>query len=355
MMLRKANLIIFSIAVVVFSGTFLLSLVSFPSAGQNSGTSQHNPMSAGTPNVHSNFKIPKSGIHTFMGKSEGDIQKAFGQPERIDDTKYGYQWFIYGRNSESYVQIGIDKATRRVTTIYALGNKLETSPFAIGDHAKRIYEKVPVSDVVSMTYQGTMINFELNEEDMTVRPLIKFGGNWVQLNFDHVTDRLIGVRYMSPAVLFLQHPYSMTYEGVLPATPALSNGEWQAVNKAEDQEIFDLSNVLRVRFKEKPLQWSGAAYQAAFQHSEEMKQKNYFSHDSKWSGDLKTRLEKEKILFQVAGENIAARYPDAIAVTLGWLNSIDHRKNLLNGAYTELGVGSYQNYYTQDFVKPMIP
>lgn len=354
MMIRKINLIIFSIAVIVFAGTFLISLVSDSSAGQNIQINNHK-VPAVVPQMHSSSKIPKNGIHTFMGKSQSDILKVLGKPERIDDTKYGYQWLIYGTGSESYLQIGIDKATHQVTTIYALGKKLMTPPFVIEGRYKKIYDNVPVSKTVSLTYKGTKIDFDLSEEDMMIRPLIKFGSDWVQLNYDHVTNSLVGVRYMSSDVLVRQHPYSMIYLGSLPAEPALSVSEWKAVNQAEDQEIFDISNLLRLRFKEQPLKWSDAAYQAAYQHSEEMKQKNYFSHDSKWSGDLKTRLEKENILFQIAGENIAARYPDAIAVTLGWLNSIDHRKNLLNGSFTELGVGSYQNYYTQDFVQPMNP
>lgn len=354
MMFRKINLIIFSIAVIVFAGSFLMNSGNDPASGRNIQINSHRP-SAIASDSRSGPTVPKSGIQTFMGKSQSDILKTLGKPERIDDTKYGYQWFIYGTGSESYCQIGIDQTTHRVTTIYALGKKLPTAPFVIGGQSRTSYNNVPLQNNISLAYKGTDIDFNLSEADMTTRPLIKFGGIWVQLTNDHVTNSLVGVRYMSADVLVRQHPYSMSYLGRLPADPVLSGRDWQAVDQAEDREIFDISNLLRLRFKEQPLKWSDAAYLAAYQHSEEMKQKNYFSHESKWSGDLKTRLEKENILFQLAGENIAAGYPDAIAVTLGWLNSIDHRKNLLNGAFTELGVGSYQNYYTQDFVKPMNP
>jgi uncharacterized protein YkwD len=351
-MMRKTNIIIFSIAVIVFAGTFLISLISLPSGNEGKPSGNRNQMSN---TYHSAFKVPDSGIHKLMGKNEKQILEYLGKPERIDPTKYGYNWFIYGRGSEKYLQVGIDDSTNRVTTIYAFGKKLKTAPFIIGDESQKIYEKVPISDEVAFSFQNTKIDFELNEEDMMVRPLIKFGKYWAQLNFDHISDRLIGIRYMTTEVLAKQHPYSMTYQGPLPESQALSSSEWTAVNHAEDQEIFDISNVLRSRYKKKMLQWNEEAYQAAFKHSKEMETKNYFSHDSKWSGDLKTRLEKENIMFQTAGENIAAKYPDAIAVSLGWLNSVDHRKNLLNSAFTELGVGSYQNYYTQDFVRPMGP
>lgn len=351
-MLRKTNLFIFFIAVIVFSGTLLLSLISSP--GVEGGIVPIAQRAVqGTSNKESPFDIPKDGIYTYIGKSESQILKIFGKPERIDDTKYGYQWFIYGRNTDKYLQIGIDSKTRQATTIYALGNKLRTAPFVIGEQSKKIFESVKFSNKVSMNNQNAHIEFDLNAEDMMERPLVKFGSCWVQLSLDHVSGRLMGVRYMSSEVLALQHPYSMIYTGSLPPAPVLSGQQWQKVNSSEDLEIFDMSNILRTRFKKSPLIWSPQAHQAAYLHSREMKVKNYFSHDSPWSGDLKTRLDKEKILFLSAGENIAARYPDAASVTIGWLNSIDHRENLLNGNFTELGVGSYQNDYTQDFVQPM--
>ncbi|MCO7174596.1 CAP domain-containing protein [Sporolactobacillus kofuensis] len=347
--MRKTNIIIFVIAVIVFAGTFIVSLISLPSNNEKMQSGKNHQLSA---NFQTTFKVPNTGVHKLMGKSKKQIVKLLGTPERIDPTKFGYRWFIYGRQSESYLQVGIDNSTDRVTTVYALGNKLKTNPFVIGADAQNVYAKVPIADELSLSYKGTKIDFELNEEDMMVRPLMKFGNYWVQLNFDHLSDRLIGIRYLTTSVLVKQHPYSMTYQGQLPESPVLSNSAWNAIDKAENQEIFDISNVLRMRYGKKTLDWNEQAYKAAYQHSKEMKIKDYFSHDSKWSGDLRTRLEKENITFQVAGENIAAKYPDAIAVSLGWLNSVDHRENLLNEAFSELGVGSYQNYYTQDFVKP---
>lgn len=350
--MRKTNIIIFLIAVMVFAATFLLSLVSFPESDE-SDSNQDPRTTAGSSHMESDFKVPKSGIHTFIGKQVSEITRDLGEPERIDPTPFGYDWYIYGRNSERYLQIGIDSQTRRVTTIYALGKELSIPPFKMGEASQKVYSQVRVSDTPSLNYRGTSIHFELNEEDMMVRPLIKFGKGWVQLNFDHVTDRLTGVRYMTTKVLAEQHPYSMTYSGQLPSPQeTLNDKEWETVNQAEDKQILDMSNVFRKRFHLEPLRWSEEAHRAAYKHSREMYTKKYFSHDSKWSGDLSARLKRENIRFRAAGENIAAKYPDAVAVTLGWLNSIDHRKNLLSDIYTELGVGSYKNFYTQDFVTP---
>ncbi|MFX3618361.1 MAG: CAP domain-containing protein [Sporolactobacillus sp.] len=351
--MRKTNITIFVIALLVFTATFLLSLVSFPGSETNQRSPENRAFTSGTSGGKQNLKLSDKGIYSLMGKKRAQVLQSIGKPDRIDPTNYGYQWYIYGRNTERYVQVGIDQTNGTVTTIYALGRKLNTTPFPIGTSSQKIYEKVPISDEVAMTDRGTKINFELNEEDMMMRPLLKFGKYWVQLNFDHISDRLVAIRYMSAAVLARQHPYSMTYYGQLPRLPSLAAKQWEAVDAGSDQEIFDISNLLRYRYKKPMLTWSVEAHQAAFKHSREMKIRNYFSHDSKWSGNLKTRLQRERITFEMAGENIAAHYPDAAAVSLGWLNSPDHRENLLNRSFSQLGVGSYHDYYTQDFVLPM--
>jgi uncharacterized protein YkwD len=43
--------------------------------------------------------------------------------------------------------------------------------------------------------------------------------------------------------------------------------------------------------------------------------------------------------FGTAGENIAAGYGSAAEVMEGWMNSSGHRENILNPAFTRLGVG----------------
>lgn len=347
--LRKTNIMIFLIAVLVFVLVFIISLGGLPANERN----QKKTTSYADEPPHSTFKEPQKGLYTFMGQDKKTIKEKFGAPERMDPTQYGYHWWVYGIGTEDYLQIGIDDHTNKVTTIYALGKKSKTEPFQIGSSSNNIFKKVPLSDTVSFDYQGTKIQFEITEDDLMIRPLIKFGNSWVQLNFDHITDRLMGVRYLSTDVLVKQRPYTVIYQGSMKKNPSLSEDQWAAVDQAEAKEIFDMTNVLRVRYGQKPLDWSAQAAEAAFKHSKEMKLKNYFSHDSKWEGTLSDRLEQEDIMFQAAGENIAAQYTDGISSVLGWMNSEEHRKNMLSDLFTELGVGVYHEEYTQDFVNPL--
>ena len=54
------------------------------------------------------------------------------------------------------------------------------------------------------------------------------------------------------------------------------------------------------------------------------------------------------------GENIAMGYPTPEAVMNGWMNSDGHRKNILNGDFTKIGIGVCSSrgamYWVQLFV-----
>jgi uncharacterized protein YkwD len=54
--------------------------------------------------------------------------------------------------------------------------------------------------------------------------------------------------------------------------------------------------------------------------------------------------------FSAWGENIAYGYPSAAAVFDGWMNSEGHRANILNPAYTQMGIGyAAGNWWCQQF------
>jgi uncharacterized protein YkwD len=48
-------------------------------------------------------------------------------------------------------------------------------------------------------------------------------------------------------------------------------------------------------------------------------------------------------------ENVAAGYQTPSDVVRAWMNSKGHRANILNGRYTEIGVGNSGRFWTQTF------
>lgn len=93
---------------------------------------------------------------------------------------------------------------------------------------------------------------------------------------------------------------------------------------------------------------------AARLKSTDMYQNKYFSHTSPTYGSPFEMLKTLGISYQAAAENIAQGYTTPEAVVNGWMNSSGHRANILNSAYTHIGIGYDSNgqYWTQLFIKP---
>ena len=93
---------------------------------------------------------------------------------------------------------------------------------------------------------------------------------------------------------------------------------------------------------------------AAQKKAEDMRDKNYFDHQSPTYGSPFDLMRSEGINYQTAGENIAAGQQSAQAVMESWMNSSGHRANILNKNYKQLGVGfctggRYGTYWVQEF------
>ncbi len=193
--------------------------------------------------------------------------------------------------------------------------------------------------------------FELNDDDINTRLLVSMGDIYAQLYLDKFTGKLMSIRYLDPQTLINIHPYEMMYRGELSEEKEPTDVEWDRINHANEQEIFDITNVIRHQFNEDEVAWDEEIANVARAHSKEMFEENYFSHDSPTLGSLSDRLENKEITFKTAGENIASQYTDGPEAVNGWLNSEGHRKILLEESFTHLGVGVYKKYYTQNFIE----
>jgi len=299
------------------------------------------------------LKIPDDAVSNWIGKDIDAFQQEWGKPERIDPSSYGYEWHIYGNKSpKGYLQAGVEEG--KIVTLFVIGSEVNTNPFTIGEDSNRIIQKYPIESDITIKDGEDFFRFELSEQEVMLRPLIKVGENvWVQLYFDKFTNKLSSVRYTTSEVLLRQRPYSIVYRGNLPAVVKLSAEEQKQVDQSEEQQVFELTNIIRIKFNKSPLEWDEQTSEVAFGHSKDMLEKQYFSHESKDGRTLSDRLQEKEVMFMQAGENIAANYTDGIAAVEGWMNSEGHRNTLLNEEYTHLGVGIHNKYYTQNFLVPM--
>jgi uncharacterized protein YkwD len=295
---------------------------------------------------------PTEGLGLLIGQNLTALEKELGKPQRIDESLYGYQWYIYNQDYSRYVQVGVEN--NQVVTIFAMGENLDIAPFEIGQPVEEIFNTQYIDTNVNIDMNGNTYHFELNDTDLNLRPIVQLGNVYVQLYIDRFNGTLSAVRFLNGETLIKLQPYELVYRGALitPAEPTISM--WRMIERGTEQEIFDLTNVLRVRNKLLPLQWDVGTAEVAYGHSKDMSENNDISHISKKFGSLSDRLKNAKVAYQTAGENIAANYTDGPAVVEGWLNSKGHRDSLLNKDFTHLGVGVYKKYYTQNFIRKFV-
>lgn len=141
--------------------------------------------------------------------------------------------------------------------------------------------------------------------------------------------------------------YDLIYPGQVINIPSLDS----AVTSYE-QEVIRLVNEIRVQNGLKALTYDWELSRVARFKSQDMKNNNYFAHNSPVYGTPFQMIKNFGISFRSAGENIAKGYATPQAVVNAWMNSSGHRANILNAGYTKIGVGYVAggNYWTQMFI-----
>ena len=102
-----------------------------------------------------------------------------------------------------------------------------------------------------------------------------------------------------------------------------------------------------------PLSASPELNCAARVHTLDMAERDYFSHTTRDSGEEPwDRMNYAGYNWSNAGENIAGGNSTAEATMDQWMNSTGHCNNIMNGDFTEIGVGHVDALWTQVFGAP---
>lgn len=119
-----------------------------------------------------------------------------------------------------------------------------------------------------------------------------------------------------------------------------------------EKEVIRLVNEIRVSYGLGELTLNEELSAVARLKSEDMRDNYYFSHNSPTFGSPFEMMSHFGINYRTAGENIAMGQKTPREVVDGWMNSEGHRANILNGSFTEIGVGYAENghYWTQMFI-----
>jgi uncharacterized protein YkwD len=138
--------------------------------------------------------------------------------------------------------------------------------------------------------------------------------------------------------------------------------------QAAGQRVLELVNQVRAAPRDcgsrafkaaQPVRWNESLAEASRLHAEDMARHNYLSHSGRDGSDPAQRVERAGYNYRSTGENVAAGQMKPEDVVAGWVRSPAHCANLMNPAFTEMGVafavdrGSEMGvYWAQEFGTP---
>jgi uncharacterized protein YkwD len=117
--------------------------------------------------------------------------------------------------------------------------------------------------------------------------------------------------------------------------------------QAAGQRVLELVNAARATprncgnkpFKAaRPLRWNDTLAAASLLHAEDMARNSYFSHTGRDGSNPAQRVARAGYRYRATGENIAAGQMNPEDAVAGWIKSPPHCANLMNPAFTEMGV-----------------
>jgi len=231
----------------------------------------------------------------YMEDTLAQVESILGKAKRIDPSHYDFEWHVYNENYSKFIMVGIKNGI--VEAIYS-----NTKGF-VTNNAK---------------YGDTTVNMERG----------------VTLYTDQFDNSKI-------------HACLIISDNVVPET--LGSDFF----RAQELENFDVTNVFRVNYGLKPLAYDGTATAAARKHSQDMANKDYFAHINLEGLTPGERFKSTGGIYKGYGENIAAGDLLGINAFDGWVNSENHRSNILvSRQYMGVGHGynaasTYKFYLTQ--------
>ncbi|MET3682940.1 hypothetical protein ABID56_001030 [Alkalibacillus flavidus] len=136
-----------------------------------------------------------------------------------------------------------------------------------------------------------------------------------------------------------------------------SGGYHGTLSNVEDSEqlMMYLINQERALRDYNTLTLDSTMSDIARDHAIDMKERDYFAHDTLEGITPRDRMEESGYPLAYSGENIAAGQGFVLSAHEGLMNSEDHRDNLLFDDYDYIGVGitqgdsTFTNYFAQNF------
>ena len=255
-----------------------------------------------------------SGKEIYLGQSLAELTSLLGQPERIDPSAYGLRWYVYNRNYENFVMVGIHN--NAVTGFFCNSkNLLLKDGLGYGSARKEIEKAYTGVETMEFWYD------------------------------QHNGDKLYAVWCMN---------YFMTDA----EAQLLFDQNAERLLRAYEQECLDITNAFRVAHGKPAVLYDAKTAEVALAYAKDLAERNFFDHkDPDGQGPME-RMVNAGVDVRKVTENLARGYADAIQVFKAWVDSESHRQGMLEDN-VNLGVGAYYKsasrgkyYFVQEFTTP---
>ncbi|WP_276356864.1 CAP domain-containing protein [Cohnella caldifontis] len=144
-------------------------------------------------------------------------------------------------------------------------------------------------------------------------------------------------------------PTTTPSQPTTPSKPTTSPSTSTSTSSYASQ-VVTLVNQERANAGLKPLAVNSQLANMALAKAKDMKNNNYFDHNSPTYGSPFDMMKSFGISYRYAGENIAMGQRTPQEVMTAWMNSSGHRANILNANYTSIGVAYYNGEWVQEFI-----
>ncbi|MBR4201727.1 MAG: hypothetical protein IKQ91_10770 [Oscillospiraceae bacterium] len=223
-------------------------------------------------------------------------------------------------------------------------NEMLTVSYEMGNIIFAIFADDPLDTTIAIAYQDNIVGYYKFCENYTVPE-----GYQLREYFDTIQNgsesNEKGQMY---AIFVMRDDISIDFPNLT------DKNDFMVLSKLN----YYGANGIRARYELPLLNWNPELAKLAQKHSADMADHNFVSHVGSDGVDRSDRMLNAGIDYEYGGENIDYGYRNIFDALNGWLNSNEHRQNMLNKKYTDLGVGfaynenaEYCYYGTQDFCK----
>jgi uncharacterized protein YkwD len=270
-----------------------------------------------------------------LGDTRAQVEAMAGREKRASLNEYGVNWYAYHENYRNFFMAAYDE-NNRVVCLYTNQDLLSsTKGIKIGTPKEEVRNRLgePLSRIEkeSFYYQVTGHDYDVYFID----------GSYITIFYDkHENNTVTAVQLIAGDLEKKKQDFYTD-----PSPQLVEGFEYQ---------LFDLTNAARVAHGVNPLTWNEHVKYTAREHSLDMAVNNYFDHVNLSGQSPFDRMQEDRIVFAVAGENLAYGQFSSIFAHEGLMNSLGHRENILKSEFKYLGVGVAFNseskpYYTENF------